>query len=127
MAPATTSKKPTIQLINTPKKCVAHGKLLTPSIIQNRVEVVVTTEKLPPIVKYERDLASGQFQPDAAQRRAVEALQRLYDDLLVSEQHHQGGWLRRLKQRIQGAPAAPKGIYFWGGVGRGKTYLVDTF
>lgn len=89
--------------------------------------MVVTTEKLPPIVKYERDLASGQFQPDAAQRRAVEALQRLYDDLLVSEQHHQGGWLRRLKQRIQGAPAAPKGIYFWGGVGRGKTYLVDTF
>src|SRR5690606_33702492 len=84
------------------------------------------TEKLPPILKYERDLASGHFQPDEAQRRAVEALQRLYDELVAMQQTVQGGFLTRLKQRFV-RPAAPRGIYFWGGVGRGKTYLVDTF
>lgn len=88
--------------------------------------MVVTTNKLPPILKYERDLASGHFQPDEAQRRAVEALQRLYDELVAMQQTVQGGFLTRLKQRFV-RPAAPRGIYFWGGVGRGKTYLVDTF
>lgn len=90
--------------------------------------MVVTTNKLTPLLKYEQDLATGNFQPDAAQRRAVEALQRLYDELVLFHQSQaKPGLFGRLKLAFTGAQPAPKGIYFWGGVGRGKTYLVDTF
>ena len=89
--------------------------------------MVVTNQNITPLQKYETDLASGSFTPDAAQRRAVEALQRLYDDLLRFRQQQQGGWLNNVKAWLGNKPKAPQGIYFWGGVGRGKTYLVDTF
>ena len=89
--------------------------------------MVVTNQNITPLQKYQADLASGGFTPDAAQRRAVEALQRLYDDLLRFRQQQQGGLLNRIKAWFGSTPKAPQGIYFWGGVGRGKTYLVDTF
>ena len=90
--------------------------------------MVVTTNKLTPLLKYEQDLATGNFQPDAAQRRAVEELQRLYDELVLFHQAEaKSSLLSRLKKTFGGGQPTPKGIYFWGGVGRGKTYLVDTF
>jgi cell division protein ZapE len=60
------------------------------------------------------------FKLDEAQRQAIASLQRLYDDLRGEEQR---GWLSRLL----GNPAAPRGIYLWGGVGRGKSFLMDGF
>lgn len=90
--------------------------------------MVVTTNKLTPISKYEQDLNSGNFTPDEAQRRAVEALQRLYDELvLFHNQATQPSLLKSIKSLFGATAKVPKGIYFWGGVGRGKTYLVDTF
>lgn len=89
--------------------------------------MVVTTQNITPLSKYEADLASGGFTPDAAQRRAVEALQRLYDELVHYRRQQAGGVVAKLKSLFGQEPQAPKGIYFWGGVGRGKTYLVDTF
>lgn len=51
-------------------------------------------------------------------------LQRLYEDLVAASQSKPGmlGKLFGKKDRT-----SVKGLYFWGGVGRGKTYLVDTF
>lgn len=89
--------------------------------------MVVTTKNITPLSKYEADLASGGFTPDAAQRKAVEALQRLYDELIQYRRQQGGGVLTKLKALLGNEPKAPQGIYFWGGVGRGKTYLVDTF
>ncbi len=89
--------------------------------------MVVTTQNITPLSKYEADIASGGFTEDAAQRRAVEALQRLYEDMLRFRQQQSGGLLNTLKSWLGKTPQAPQGIYFWGGVGRGKTYLVDTF
>lgn len=89
--------------------------------------MVVTTQNITPLSKYEADLASGGFTKDAAQRRAVEALQRLYDEMIRFRQQQGGGLLNTVKSWLGKAPQAPQGIYFWGGVGRGKTYLVDTF
>ena len=51
-------------------------------------------------------------------------LQRLYDDLVAAD-HAKPGLFGKLLGRKSGGPV--KGLYFWGGVGRGKTYLVDTF
>ena len=79
-----------------------------------------------PLEKYQQDLQRDDFQYDAAQENAVRELQRLYDDILRARQNR--SWRKTvfsvLKRKKQ---PAIKGIYFWGGVGRGKTYLVDTF
>lgn len=74
-----------------------------------------------PLEHYHRDLAEHGFFEDPAQRRAVEALQQVFDELADERRRHQGllGKLRR--------PRAVSGLYMWGGVGRGKTYLMDVF
>lgn len=77
-----------------------------------------------PLERYKADLERPDFFHDPAQEQAVKHLQRLYDDL-VSQADSKPGLLGRLLGK---KPAGPvKGLYFWGGVGRGKTYLVDTF
>jgi cell division protein ZapE len=78
-----------------------------------------------PLERYQADLKRPDFFHDAAQENAVRHLQRLYDDLVNGGQQD-SGLLGKLFGRKK--PQGPiKGIYFWGGVGRGKTYLVDTF
>ena len=78
-----------------------------------------------PLERYQADLKRPDFFHDAAQENAVRHLQRLYDDLVHGGQQD-AGLLGKLFGRKK--PQGPiKGIYFWGGVGRGKTYLVDTF
>ncbi|RUO66082.1 cell division protein ZapE [Pseudidiomarina planktonica] len=79
-----------------------------------------------PWQQYQSDLQRDDFEHDPAQQQAVEALQRLYDDLLAWRARG-NGWLAKLRQLFSGPAKAPQGLYFWGGVGRGKTYLVDTF
>ncbi|MBY6107961.1 AFG1 family ATPase [Ferrimonas balearica] len=81
-----------------------------------------------PMVRYRADLSRDDFQYDAAQEQAVTHLQRLFDDLMARQQQRPS-----LGQKLQAllgksvAPSPVQGLYFWGGVGRGKTYLVDTF
>ncbi|MCC5855817.1 MAG: AFG1 family ATPase [Idiomarina sp.] len=77
---------------------------------------------------YQQDIASGGFVHDAAQENAVRHLQRLYEELIAAAQV-KSGLRQRLKRKLLNKPAQKpvKGLYFWGGVGRGKTYLVDTF
>ncbi|MBF7074899.1 AFG1 family ATPase [Glaciecola sp. MH2013] len=80
-----------------------------------------------PWEKYQDDLSLIDFQYDAAQENAVKELQRLYDELTHPE--IKPSWRLKLKQAFGKGMVRPsiQGIYFWGGVGRGKTYLVDTF
>lgn len=79
-----------------------------------------------PLSRYQADLLEPDFEPDAAQEIAVENLQRLYDELL-SLKPDRPGFLAKIGL-IKASPKRPiQGLYFWGGVGRGKTYLVDTF
>ncbi|EPC03832.1 hypothetical protein L861_00615 [Litchfieldella anticariensis FP35 = DSM 16096] len=93
-----------------------------------------------PLARYRADLERDDFQYDAAQEQAVEHLQRLFDDLLVMPRSTPRAVTvgKGLKSRMAGlfgkklpspyeGPPAVTGLYFWGGVGRGKTYLVDTF
>jgi cell division protein ZapE len=62
------------------------------------------------------------IQPDVAQRRAADALEALFDALLAFKQAR-GNKLKKLISRAQ----PPRGLYFWGGVGRGKSFLMDAF
>jgi cell division protein ZapE len=75
-----------------------------------------------PLQRYQLDLARDGFHADGEQRKAVEALQALYEHLQAS------GTPRSLWQRLRfSRPAPRKGLYLWGGPGRGKTYLMDCF
>ena len=77
-----------------------------------------------PLERYQADLKRPDFFHDAAQETAVRHLQRLYDDLIAAENNKPGLFGKLLGKKNQDPV---KGLYFWGGVGRGKTYLVDTF
>lgn len=98
--------------------------------------------RLTPLARYRADLERDDFQYDAAQERAVRHLQRLHDELLATpraaprEATTEGGLAARVAglfgkrgRRPAAEPVLPEvnGLYFWGGVGRGKTYLVDAF
>ncbi|MGA8050965.1 MAG: cell division protein ZapE [Burkholderiales bacterium] len=71
---------------------------------------------------YRRQLASRGFVSDAAQWRAVDRLQRLYEEWSAYKARRKTA-LRRLLVK----PPLPKGVYLWGGVGRGKSFLMDSF
>ena len=78
-----------------------------------------------PQQKYQLDLQRPDFQFDAAQQHAVLQLQRLYDDFVSRKPKSSSIFNKLLGKKTDVSPL--KGLYFWGGVGRGKTYLVDTF
>ncbi len=59
---------------------------------------------------------------DADQQAAVRRLQAFYDELIAFKRARRSR-LRKLLVH----PALPKGIWFWGGVGRGKSFLMDCF
>jgi cell division protein ZapE len=80
-----------------------------------------------PTERYQADLLRENFTRDPAQEHVVGLLQDLYDRLLARNNASSGGLLGLLS-RFRNGPIEPeKGLYLWGGVGRGKTYLVDTF
>ena len=75
---------------------------------------------------YARELQTRGFGPDAAQQAAVDALEAVRTHLL---QRAERGLLGRLRGRWRGigAASAVRGVYLWGPVGRGKTWLMDLF
>ena len=62
-------------------------------------------------------VAAGELRPDPDQKCAVGALDRLAAELASAGR----GFLARLF----GKSEAPRGVYLWGGVGRGKSMLMD--
>lgn len=73
---------------------------------------------LSPLARYEQDLLRDGFSHDPAQAQAVAALQSVYTRLIEAPPRR---WFRSHEwPRVNG-------LYMWGGVGRGKTYLMDTF
>ncbi|HEX6742123.1 MAG TPA: cell division protein ZapE [Sphingomicrobium sp.] len=67
-------------------------------------------------VAYEGLIAAHELKPDPAQARAVAALDRLAESFAAR------GFLSRL---FGGSGEGPAGVYLWGGVGRGKSMLMD--
>lgn len=80
-----------------------------------------------PLERYQCDLDREDFVRDADQQRAVERLQSLYEALTANAT--KAGLVSRLFGRVRRRHDGEsiRGLYMWGGVGRGKTYLMDIF
>jgi len=71
---------------------------------------------------YQHALIERGFKSDPAQHRAVDRLQQAYDEW-VHFKSQRASTFKRLINR----PDVPRGVYLWGGVGRGKSFLMDAF
>src|SRR6476661_180385 len=71
---------------------------------------------------YQHALTERGFTSDPAQQAAVDRLQQAYDDW-VNYKAQRSSAFKRLINR----PDVPQGVYLWGGVGRGKSFLMDSF
>lgn len=77
--------------------------------------------------RYAAAAAAGGFSDDPAQRTALAALERLRRDLAQAERVSLAARLLRRFSGPAGHGAPPRGVYLWGSVGRGKTWLMDLF
>ncbi|GME37461.1 MULTISPECIES: cell division protein ZapE [unclassified Pantoea] len=86
------------------------------------------------LARYEQALSQGEFRPDDVQREAITRLDALQQALVARQQSaapSSSGLLGRLsklmgkekKETVQPV----RGLYMWGGVGRGKTWVMDLF
>lgn len=71
---------------------------------------------------FEQLCAERGIVPDAAQRAAAERLDRLYRELVGFKQARSNAF-----KKLISTAKPPRGVYFWGGVGRGKSFLMDAF
>lgn len=75
-----------------------------------------------PLTWYQAASLQAAFIRDAAQARAIEHLDRLWTELMMFKRKR-----NRFLGRSLRSPQLPKGLYFYGGVGRGKSFLMDAF
>src|SRR6201994_2081276 len=71
---------------------------------------------------YEKELQTRGYQSDPAQLTAVARLQRCYDEWVTYKARRSNAIKKFLVH-----PDLPRGVYLWGGVGRGKSFLMDSF
>lgn len=71
---------------------------------------------------YEHALSARGFKSDEAQRRAIVRLQNSFDDWVAFKSQRSSKFKRLINR-----PLVPRGLYMWGGVGRGKSFLMDSF
>ncbi|MCC8378422.1 cell division protein ZapE [Xenorhabdus sp. PB30.3] len=86
---------------------------------------------------YQTALSEGQYQPDEVQRNTVARLDMIYHELvqnLAKNAAHSDGsgglkslWNKLLGRSLKDNIRPVQGLYMWGGVGRGKTWLMDMF
>ena len=73
---------------------------------------------------YDDLIDSGKASPDSSQRDALQRLDHLADQLTLRKVWSGG---RKSLFRRQSWERPERGLYLWGGVGRGKTFLMDLF
>ncbi|SDO17281.1 cell division protein ZapE [Rhodoferax sp. OV413] len=71
---------------------------------------------------YEAELAQRGFTADPAQLRAVDALERCASEWAVFKEKRSNAFKKLINR-----PEIPRGVYMYGGVGRGKSFLMDCF
>ena len=78
---------------------------------------------------YLQSIDNGEITLDPDQELVISELQKVYDSLLEKNTNKQRNSFSSLFSRPQKNTGSdePQGLYLWGGVGRGKTHLVDYF
>ncbi len=76
-----------------------------------------------PLALYRKRVERGELAADPAQARTVEALERLYRDLQRAAPPR--GWRSKVAKLTGKRGKAVRGLYLWGSVGRGKTFMMD--
>jgi cell division protein ZapE len=71
---------------------------------------------------YKQELAKRGYGSDSAQQAAIDRLQKCQDDWLAYKEVRSGKLSKLMR-----FPELPRGVYMWGGVGRGKSFLMDCF
>ncbi|WP_342323360.1 cell division protein ZapE [Kosakonia sp. BYX6] len=91
-------------------------------------------QSLSPTSRYRNALNEGSHQPDDVQKEAVNRLDSIYQQLIAERETaapQSGGLMAKfsklLGKRETQERAPVRGLYMWGGVGRGKTWLMDMF
>lgn len=90
-------------------------------------------QSLSPTSRYQQALNEGTHQPDDVQRDAVNRLNSIYQNLTTEPtETAQTSGLKAAFGRLLGKKEPQtvppvRGLYMWGGVGRGKTWLMDMF
>lgn len=79
-----------------------------------------------PLERYQAELAGEGFEYDPRQEAVVRELQRVYEELTAG-QKDRVGLFKRLSFASRNRLTPVRGLYLWGGVGRGKTHLVNEF
>lgn len=74
-----------------------------------------------PSQAYARGVACGRWQSDPAQLAVLPTLDRIHQSLCFAQTE---GLMDRLQNWLR-PPAPVRGLYLWGSVGRGKTFLID--
>lgn len=90
-----------------------------------KAEQVARTEDSMLCARYLADVDAGKITFDEEQLRVLGKLERLAGELLAGVAAPSP--LQRLATLFARTPPAPQGVYLWGGVGRGKTFLMDMF
>jgi cell division protein ZapE len=86
----------------------------------------MTAATLAPSARYHEGIAAHRWEPDPAQLAVLPELDRMHAALCAAPGN--GGLLGRLKSLFgEDARAPVPGLYLWGSVGRGKTFLMDLF
>ena len=75
-----------------------------------------------PLTWYQAAAQQPNFIRDEAQAMAIEHLDRLWTELMMFKRKR-----NRFLGRSLRSPQVPRGLYFYGGVGRGKSFLMDAF
>lgn len=91
-------------------------------------------QSLSPTSRYLTALKEGSHQPDDVQKEAVTRLDTIYQQLIAEQEpaaQQSGGLMAKfsklLGKRDSASREPVRGLYMWGGVGRGKTWLMDLF
>src|SRR4051794_31094957 len=103
--------------------CSTFASLITYNVSEPSVaDELARARRLSPRELYERTLEHRGFAPDPAQQRAVDRLQSLFEEWSAYKARRSNAF-----KKLVVRPALPRGVYLWGPVGRGKSFLMDSF